>query len=156
MPDEPETTVHMPVMPREVVEWLAPHAGGRYLDGTLGGAGHTALLLEASAPDGRVLAIDADPRALERAQSRLADAVASGRLALRHGNFARMAELARDADFAPVDGVLLDLGLSSDQLADRERGFSFATTRRWICASITSRGVSAADLVNTLDERRAG
>ena len=78
MPDEPETTVHTPVMPREVVEWLAPRAGGRYLDGTLGGAGHTALLLEASAPDGRVLAIDADTRALERAQSRLADAVASG------------------------------------------------------------------------------
>src|SRR5262245_47859292 len=90
MSDEPETTVHTPVMPSEIVEWLAPRAGGRYVDGTLGGAGHTMLLLEVSAPDGRVLAIDADARALERAQSRLADVVASRRLVLRQGNFARM------------------------------------------------------------------
>src|SRR6478672_7901864 len=92
MTHQPDTTIHTPVMPREIVEWLAPRAGGRYLDGTLGGAGHTALLLEASAPDGHVLSIDADAQALERAQSRLADAVASGRLTLRRGNFARMAE----------------------------------------------------------------
>jgi len=151
--DEPDTTVHTPVMPREIVDWLAPRAGGRYVDGTLGGAGHTALLLETSAPDGRVLAIDADGRALERAQSRLADALASRRLVLRQGNFARMAELAREADFTPVDGVLLDLGLSSDQLADRARGFSFATDAPLDMRFDTSRGVSAADLVNTLDER---
>ena len=113
-------------MPDEVLSALRPHAGGRYLDGTLGGAGHTRLLLDASAPDGRVLAIDADPLALERARTLLPDAIAGERLLLRQGNFARMAELAADADFAPVDGILLDLGLSSDQLADRERGFSFA------------------------------
>jgi 16S rRNA (cytosine1402-N4)-methyltransferase len=153
MPDEPETTVHTPVMPREVVEWLAPHAGGRYLDGTLGGAGHTALLLEASTPNGRVLGIDADMLALERAESRLEDATVSGRLILRQGNFARMAEFAREAAFAPVDGVLLDLGLSSDQLADRARGFSFAADAPLDMRFDTSRGVSAADLVNTLGER---
>jgi 16S rRNA (cytosine1402-N4)-methyltransferase len=153
MPDEQETTVHTPVMPREVVEWLAPRAGGRYVDGTLGGAGHSALLLEASAPSGRVLAIDADTQALERAQSRLTAAVATGRLILRQGNFARMAELAREADFTPVDGVLLDLGLSSDQLADRARGFSFAVDAPLDMRFDTSRGVSAADLLNTLRER---
>ena len=137
-------------MPRETLDALQPRAGGRYVDGTLGGAGHTRLLLDASAPDGRVLAIDADPLALERAQTLLPDAVATGRLLLVHGNFARMVELARAADFVPVDGVLLDLGLSSDQLADRERGFSFAQDAPLDMRFDTTRGVSAADLVNTL------
>jgi len=153
MPETTLETMHTPVLPREIVEWLTPRAGGRYLDGTLGGAGHTALLLEASSPDGRVLGIDADALALERAQSRLAGAVASGRLVLRQGNFARMADFAREENFAPVDGVLLDLGLSSDQLADRARGFSFAADAPLDMRFDTSRGVSAADLVNTLEER---
>ncbi|HEU5349484.1 MAG TPA: 16S rRNA (cytosine(1402)-N(4))-methyltransferase RsmH [Ktedonobacterales bacterium] len=144
-------TVHTPVMPDEVLSALQPHAGGRYLDGTLGGAGHTRLLLDASAPDGRVLAIDADPLALERARTLLPEAIAGGRLLLRHGNFAQMGELAA-ADFAPVDGILLDLGLSSDQLADRERGFSFTHDAPLDMRFDTSRGVSAADLVNTLSE----
>ena len=109
----------MPVMPDETLSALQPQAGGRYLDGTLGGAGHTNLLLDASAPDGHVLAIDADPLALGRARSQLPEAIAAGRLVLAHGNFARMGELAAAAGFAPVDGILLDLGLSSDQLADR-------------------------------------
>lgn len=140
-------------MPDEVVTALHPHAGGRYLDGTLGGAGHTRLLLDTSAPDGRVLAIDADPLALERASTLLPEAIAGGRLLLSHGNFAQMGDLAKAADFAPVDGILLDLGLSSDQLADRERGFSFAHDAPLDMRFDTSRGVSAADLVNTLPER---
>ncbi|HEU4783449.1 MAG TPA: 16S rRNA (cytosine(1402)-N(4))-methyltransferase, partial [Ktedonobacterales bacterium] len=97
------STVHMPVMPDEALSALQPHAGGRYLDGTLGGAGHTRLLLDGSAPDGRVLAIDADPLALERARTLLPEAVAAGRLVLFHDNFARMGELAIAAGFAPVD-----------------------------------------------------
>ena len=140
-------------MPGETLAALQPRAGGWYLDGTLGGAGHTRLLLEASAPDGRVLAIDADPLALERARTLLPEAIAGGRLLLSHGNFAQMGDLAKAADFAPVDGVLLDLGLSSDQLADRERGFSFAHDAPLDMRFDTSRGVSAADLVNTLPER---
>src|SRR5262245_42952070 len=90
-PELEVATVHVPVMPHEVLAALAPRPGGRYVDGTLGGAGHTTLLLEHSAPDGRVLAIDADPQALERAQARLGAAVQAGRLLLRHGNFAEMA-----------------------------------------------------------------
>jgi 16S rRNA (cytosine1402-N4)-methyltransferase len=142
----------MPVMPDEALSALQPHAGARYLDGTLGGAGHTSLLLDASAPDGRVLAIDADPLALERVRSLLPGAITTGRLVLVHGNFARMGELATAADFAPVDGILLDLGLSSDQLADRERGFSFSHDAPLDMRFDTTRGVSAADLVNTLPE----
>jgi 16S rRNA (cytosine1402-N4)-methyltransferase len=140
------------VLPSETLSALAPHAGGRYVDGTLGGAGHSALLLDASAPDGRVLGIDADAAALERARERLAAAVAAGRLLLRQGNFAQLDELARDADFAPVDGILLDLGLSSDQLADAGRGFSFAADAPLDMRFDTSQGQPAADLVNTLDE----
>jgi 16S rRNA (cytosine1402-N4)-methyltransferase len=139
-------------MPDEALSALQPSAGGRYLDGTLGGAGHTSLLLDASAPDGRVLAIDADPLALERARILLPEAIADGRLLLVHGNFARMGELAAAADFAPVDGILLDLGLSSDQLADRARGFSFAHDAPLAMRFDTTGGVSAADLVNTLPE----
>ena len=140
-------------MPRETLDALQPRAGGRYVDGTLGGAGHTRLLLDASAPDGRVLAIDADPQALERARALLPDAVASHRLTLVHGNFARMGELTAASDFAPVDGVLLDLGLSSDQLADRARGFSFSQDAPLDMRFDMTRGVPAADLVNTLPEQ---
>ncbi|MGE5334995.1 MAG: 16S rRNA (cytosine(1402)-N(4))-methyltransferase RsmH [Nitrososphaerota archaeon] len=152
MEEHTARTVHLPVMPDEVLSALQPRAGGRYLDGTLGGAGHTRLLLDASAPDGRVLAIDADPLALDRARALLPEALAGGRLLLRHGNFAQMSQLASAADFLPVDGILLDLGLSSDQLADRARGFSFTHDAPLDMRFDTSRGVSAADLVNTLPE----
>ncbi|MFI5272140.1 MAG: 16S rRNA (cytosine(1402)-N(4))-methyltransferase RsmH [Ktedonobacterales bacterium] len=144
--------MHVPVLADEVLAGLAPHPSGRYLDGTLGGAGHSALLLDASAPDGRVLAIDADPAALVRAEARLPEAIATGRLLLRHGNFAQMEALAGAASFAPVDGILLDLGLSSDQLASRERGFSFAAPAPLDMRFDTTRGQTAADLVALLDE----
>ena len=138
-------------MPREVLRWLVPRAGGRYIDGTLGGAGHTVLLLRDSAPDGRVMAIDRDPQALARATQRLREAVASQRLLLRHGNFAQMADFAQAAAFTPVDGILLDLGLSSDQLANRERGFSFSVDAPLDMRFDPTRGESAADVVNALD-----
>jgi 16S rRNA (cytosine1402-N4)-methyltransferase len=144
-------TVHVSVMPTEVMDGLRPAAGGVFVDGTLGGAGHTALLLERVGATGRVLAIDADPAALERAQARLAEAVTSGRLLLRHANFARLGELAREAGIVPVDGAMLDLGLSSDQLATRERGFSFAVEGALDMRFDPTSGQSAADLVNTLD-----
>jgi 16S rRNA (cytosine1402-N4)-methyltransferase len=144
--------VHTAVLPAEVMAWLAPHPDGRYVDGTLGGAGHTALLLEASAPDGRVLGIDADPAALERARDRLAELVAAGRLLLRQGNFARMGELAAEARIVPADGILLDLGLSSDQLADRTRGFSFTVSAPLDMRFDPTHGMPASELVNTLEE----
>ncbi len=109
---------------REAVEGLAPRPGGRYLDGTFGGGGHTRALLEASAPDGRVLALDADPAAVARGAALKGEW--GDRLVLREGNFARLADHAREEGLAPLDGVLLDLGLSSYQLADPARGFSFA------------------------------
>jgi 16S rRNA (cytosine1402-N4)-methyltransferase len=145
-------TQHVPVMPDEVLVALAVRSGGRYLDGTLGGGGHTALLLEAGAPDACVLGIDADPAALARVAERLAPAVAAGRLILRQGSFAELARLATAAGMIPLDGVLLDLGLSSDQLADPARGFSFAEDGPLDMRFDPTHGRSAADLVNELDE----
>jgi 16S rRNA (cytosine1402-N4)-methyltransferase len=146
------TTQHIPVMPAEVLNALRPHPGGYYIDGTAGGGGHTALLLEQSAPNGQVLAIDADPLALERIAARLSNLRATGRLILAHGNFASLQSLAANAGFAQADGILLDLGLSSDQLADRERGFSFAGDAPLDMRFDPSQPTSAADLLNTLPE----
>jgi 16S rRNA (cytosine1402-N4)-methyltransferase len=146
------TTQHIPVMPAEVLAALRPHSGGRSIDGTAGGGGHTALLLEHSAPDGQVLAVDADPQALARVAERLPGPLATGRLVLVQGNFAGLQNLAAAAGFHRVDGILFDLGLSSDQLADRERGFSFACDAPLDMRFDPTSPTTAADLLNTLAE----
>ncbi len=152
MPTKTVTTQHIPVMPAEVLDALRPHSGGHYIDGTAGGGGHTAPLLEQSAPAGRVLAIDVDPHALARVAERLPEPLAAGRLTLAQGNFAHLRQLAEQAGFPQVDGILLDLGLSSDQLADRERGFSFASDAPLDMRFDPSSPTTAADLVNMLSE----
>jgi 16S rRNA (cytosine1402-N4)-methyltransferase len=141
---------HTPVLLTETITALAPRSGGRYLDGTFGGGGHTWALLTASAPAGRVLALDADPAALARGAALVA--AAGDRLVLREGNFADLARYVREASFAPLDGVLLDLGLSSYQLADPARGFSFNATGPLDMRFGPSAATTAADLVNTLPE----
>jgi 16S rRNA (cytosine1402-N4)-methyltransferase len=150
--DDTTPTQHVPVMPEEVLAALAVRSGARYLDGTLGGGGHATLVLERGAPDARVLGIDQDAVALARATARLAEAVVCGRLVVRQGNFADMGRIAAGADFLPLDGVLLDLGLSSDQLADKSRGFAFASDAPLDMRFDTSRGRTAAELVNVLEE----
>ncbi|MCU0483811.1 MAG: 16S rRNA (cytosine(1402)-N(4))-methyltransferase RsmH [Chloroflexi bacterium] len=114
---------HLPVLVEEVVTMLAPRSGSLLVDATLGGGGHTERILEAASPDGRVLGLDADPAAIARAGARLARF--GDRLVLRQANFRDLATVAPDAGFAAVDGVLVDLGLSSQQLADEARGFGF-------------------------------
>ena len=141
---------HVPVLLHEVVEGLAPHAGGRYLDGTFGGGGHTRALLDASAPGGRVLALDADPEAIARGaplRDRYGD-----RLILRQANFATLHSAARETGLAPLDGVLLDLGLSSDQLADPARGFSFEGDGPLDMRFGPGATATAADIVNGYSE----
>lgn len=110
-------------MPAEVLEWLRPRAGGIYLDGTLGGAGHSRLLLEASSPDGRLIGLDRDPEALRKAAEVLAPF--GDRVTLRHRNFSEAAEVLAELGITGLDGMLLDLGVSSHQLDSAERGFSF-------------------------------
>ncbi|MBA3825762.1 MAG: 16S rRNA (cytosine(1402)-N(4))-methyltransferase, partial [Ktedonobacterales bacterium] len=145
---EPLTqSIHIPVLPDAVVGWLRPHDGGRYLDATLGGGGHTAALLAASAPSGRVLAIDADPAARARVAARLSEAVAMGRLVIAAGNFRELGEFAAQAGLADLDGVLMDLGLSSDELADRARGFSFTADAPLDMRFDPTTGETAADIL---------
>jgi 16S rRNA (cytosine1402-N4)-methyltransferase len=145
-------SIHIPVLRDAIMGWLRPRAGGRYLDATLGGGGHTAALLDASAPDGRVLAIDADPAARARAEQRLARQIAAGRLIVAAGNFRDMARIAAAHKFAPVDGILMDLGLSSDELADRARGFAFAVDAPLDMRFDPTQGETAADLLATRSE----
>ncbi|HEY7163711.1 MAG TPA: 16S rRNA (cytosine(1402)-N(4))-methyltransferase RsmH [Candidatus Binatia bacterium] len=119
---------HVPVMAREVVELLRPQPGGRHLDGTLGGGGHAESILTESRPDGELLGLDRDEEALEAAQRRLERFGA--RLEIRQANFSAAAEILDEIGWHRVDGVVLDLGLSSHQVEAPERGFSFRFSGR--------------------------
>ena len=140
---------HLPVLVEEVVMMLAPAPGSLQIDATVGGGGHTERILEAANPDGRLLGLDADPAAIARVQARLGP-VYGDRLILRQANFRELTEVAPAAGFGAVDGALFDLGLSSFQLADRERGFGFRAGGSLDMRFDPSAGPTAADLVNGL------
>ncbi len=140
---------HLPVMPDEVLETLAPASGSLQIDATVGGGGHTERILEAASPDGRVLGLDADEAAIARVADRLARF--GDRLVLRRANFRELPVVAPAAGFAVVDGMLFDLGLSSFQLADRARGFGFRAGGPLDMRFDPSRGVPASELLATLD-----
>lgn len=116
---------HLPVLVDEVVASLALGPGSSVADCTVGGGGHAERLLEATSPDGRLLGLDADRAAIAEARRTL-DRFGD-RVRLVQSNFAHLLEVARGEDFVPLDGCLFDLGLSSYQLADPGRGFSFAS-----------------------------
>jgi 16S rRNA (cytosine1402-N4)-methyltransferase len=141
---------HLPVLVDEVIEMLAPAPGSLHIDATLGGGGHTERILEAASPDGRLLGLDADPAAIARVEARLR-ARYGDRLVLRQANFRELAEVAPAAGFGAVDGCLFDLGLSSFQLADQERGFGFRAGGPLDMRFDPSRGVPAAELLASLD-----
>src|SRR5690349_23112585 len=113
---------HLPVLAEEVMSVLSPAPGSLQIDATVGGGGHTERILEATSPNGRVLGLDADRLAIDRVRDRLAPRFGD-RLVLRESNFRELAQVAPAAGFDPADGCLFDLGLSSYQLADAERGF---------------------------------
>jgi 16S rRNA (cytosine1402-N4)-methyltransferase len=143
-------TQHVPVMLDEVLDALQPRSGGRYVDGTLGGGGHAEALLEASAPEGRLLGLDADPAAIERVRERLRPY--DGRVTLVQRNFRAIGEVARAAEYVPCDGIVLDLGLSSDQLAEAGRGFSFQQDAPLDLRFDPATGPTAAELLNEASE----
>ena len=141
---------HLPVLAEEVVEMLAPAPGSLQIDATVGGGGHTERILEATDPDGRLLGLDADGAAIARVDRRLQPRFGD-RLVLRQANFRELANVAPAAGFSAVDGLLFDLGLSSQQLADRTRGFGFRTGGPLDMRFDTGRGMPAANLIATLD-----
>src|SRR5215472_14299428 len=147
-------TEHIPVMLEEVLKFLQPKANGQYVDGTLGGGGHAEAILERSSPGGRVLGIDSDAQTLERAKRRFAEAVQNGRLVLVHGNFAELARIVDEAGFvSSIDGVLLDLGYSSYQMDDPERGLSFNADGPLDMRLDQSQELTAVDLINKASEQ---
>ena len=115
---------HTPALLEETLEFLALRAGAAIVDGTLGGGGHAAAILEATAPDGRLLGLDVDEDALAAARARLAPF--GERVRVVHASFRHLREVCNEAEFWRVDGILLDLGVSSHQLDSVERGFRFS------------------------------
>jgi len=141
---------HISVLPDEVLSSLAPRAGGVYVDGTLGGAGHAGLILTASAPSGILIGFDRDAEAIAVATGRLAPFGDRARLFQR--NFSSIAATLAEIGVDAIDGFVLDLGVSSHQLDREERGFSFMHDAPLDMRMDRSSGPSAADLVNTLPE----
>ena len=141
---------HIPVLYRDVLSALHVTAGSRHIDGTLGAGGHAAGILEASAPDGQLLGLDRDPVALAEAGRRLAPF--AGRAHLRHGSFADLRPHAAALGWVQVDGVLLDLGLSSMQLNDPGRGFSLRSDGPLDMRFDPEQATSADELVNSWEE----
>jgi len=140
---------HVSVLLREVVEILSPAPGRRYLDGTLGGGGHAERLLLGSDPDGAVLGLDRDAEALAAAQGRLARF--GGRLITRQASFAAAREILADVQWHAVDGVILDLGISSHQIDVVERGFSFRASAPLDMRMDRRQQIDAGDIVNSFD-----
>ena len=141
--------VHIPVLLDEVVHWLDPRPGAVIVDGTLGGGGHTRGLGARVGPAGRIVALDRDPAAIAAAERNLAGMPVT----LAHANFCDLPEVLSQLEIPAVDGVLLDLGVSSDQLADPQRGFSFSAEGPLDLRFDPTNGEPAYRLVNRLSAK---
>jgi 16S rRNA (cytosine1402-N4)-methyltransferase len=141
---------HIPVLVEETVKALAVQPGGRYIDCTLGGGGHAAAILERSSPGGQLLGIDADPAAVRVAGECLQDYGDS--ILLINDNFVNLQAICLRYDFQPVHGILFDLGLSSLQLAEGSRGFSFQEEGPLDMRLSPEQEITAADIVNQSSE----
>ena len=146
------TDYHAPVLYNAVVEGLVTDREGVYVDATLGGGGHSAALLDALAEGGRVIGIDRDADALAAAEARLAADVERGRFRALRGNFADLQALLADVGAGPVDGLLLDLGVSSHQLDVPRRGFAFSAEGALDMRMDQRGGLTAREVVNGWDE----
>ena len=141
--------MHIPVMLDEALEALNVRAGGRYVDGTAGGGGHAAAIAERLGPEGKLLALDRDVDAVARVKIRLAPWI--NQVQVEHANYSELETMTRRAGLAPVDGILLDLGMSSFQL-EPQRGFSFSNDAALDMRMDQTQTTTAADLVQQLDE----
>lgn len=141
---------HKPALLHEVLEYLRPYAGGLYIDATLGGGGHTQTILEKG---GKVLGIDRDEDAIDFSQRNLPPGLMEN-LTLKNANFANIASVARSSGFVNVDGILLDLGVSSHQLDVASRGFSLSLDGPLDMRMDKSIQIKAEDIINNFNERR--
>jgi len=141
---------HLSVLYHDTILALKPHSPGRYVDATVGAGGHAAGILEASSPEGRLLGLDRDPQALELASQRLS--VFGDRAILRQASYTTLLEQLKALGWSGVQGVLMDLGVSSMQIDTPERGFSFQTEGPLDMRFDPTQPTTAADLVNQLSE----
>lgn len=143
---------HTPVLLQPVCSFLKPEKGKKFLDATVGGGGHTKSLIEHGA---QVLGIDQDENAINHVKSDVAlqPALAARQLILEHGNFIHSHELLKKNNFLPVDGVLIDLGVSSHQFDEADRGFSFRYQAPLDMRMDMSSPISASDLINILSPK---
>ena len=152
-------TIHIPVMPKEVLEGLKVHEGDTVVDATLGGGGHALLVLEKILPNGTLFACDQDGEAIERFRSRLdrdaeyTDLMRNGRIEFIHRKFSDIGEALRERGVSQVSAVFADLGLSSDQLEDAQRGFSLLREGPLDMRFDRDGGETAGDIVNSWDDR---
>ncbi len=150
MNEQNSPSPHIPVLYHEIINALAPYSGGLYIDGTLGAGGHAMGILAASVPDGKLLGIDLDPQALVIANRHLS--VFKDRVFVRQGTYVDMASFVKEIGWLFVDGIILDLGVSSIQLDTKERGFSFLYDAPLDMRFGDQTSFNAADLVNSLAE----
>jgi 16S rRNA (cytosine1402-N4)-methyltransferase len=147
------STEHIPVLADETLQGLRIRSGDWTIDGTLGGGGHAARILRQSEPDGHLLGLDADPAAIQRAKRRFTAEIAAGRMVAAHANFADVETVAKQHGFTGVHAILLDLGVSSFQLAEAERGFSLQADGPLDMRMNPDQEITAWDIVNTWSER---
>jgi 16S rRNA (cytosine1402-N4)-methyltransferase len=157
----PARPIHVPVMPDEVLQWLAPPQGGCVVDGTVGGGGHASRIAERIGSQGHLIGLDRDPEMIELARARLGrgetQAAAPSSFALVtlvHASFGDLREVLDALEVAEADGVLLDLGVCSDQLASEGRGFSFHDPGPLDLRFDRSRGEPAHRMVNRYSAER--
>ncbi len=144
--------MHVPVLLQEIVENLRPQSGKVYVDGTLGAAGYSIAILDASQPDGMVIGFDVDLKAVEAAKSRMTEY--GERFKAIHGGYHEAKALLAQLNIAGVDGIVLDLGLSSDQLDDPDRGFSFRFDAPLDMRFDTSSESGALELLQQYDQKK--
>lgn len=142
--------MHIPVLLNETIEGLLPSSNASYIDGTLGGAGHSRELLKRAGAGARLLGLDRDPAAIERCTTALAEF--GNQVSIIHTPFSQMGEVAPKAGFEQVDGIMLDLGVSSFQLDERERGFSFMGDAPLDMRMDNSSGITAAEYLNSFGD----
>lgn len=143
---------HISAMPEEVLRYLNPQPGGTYIDGTLGGAGHARAICKRIGPDGHLIGIDQDMDAIRNAHATL-EGDRQPRITLVHGNFGDLPRILGDLGIGSVNGILIDIGLSQNQLEQSGRGFSFMKDEPLDMRMNTASGVRAEDLVADLSEK---